>query len=227
MDATTPLTPEAQRKLDRARKRKAILAGGVVLGLGAAVTLAAWSDDVFANGVFSTGGNFALQGAVDPLNTEMTSKDWRPYGTAAGAAVLTFAASMAPGETVYAPFSIQSTEETDLPGTLTQLSAYTDGGVLSPFLSYSIGQDATTCVAGGTGNGIAWASQSGLTTVKAPGTLTGTAPAVAPASADEVPLCIAVTLADTQDSRNAINAASGDVATTITWDFLGTQTTTP
>ncbi|MFN3340157.1 MAG: SipW-dependent-type signal peptide-containing protein, partial [Dietzia sp.] len=55
LNANDTITPDAQQKQDRARKRKALLAGGVVLGLGAAVTLAAWSDDVFANGIFNTG----------------------------------------------------------------------------------------------------------------------------------------------------------------------------
>ena len=39
-------SPAPSVKLDRNRKRKALLAGGVVLGLGATMTLAAWTDDV-------------------------------------------------------------------------------------------------------------------------------------------------------------------------------------
>ena len=48
----------------RSRKVRAILAGGLVLGLGAAVTLAAWNDSEFAKGTF-TSGSLNIQGSVD------------------------------------------------------------------------------------------------------------------------------------------------------------------
>ncbi len=48
----------------RTTKARAILAGGLVLGVGAAVTLAAWTDDEFANGIFSA-GTFVFQGSAD------------------------------------------------------------------------------------------------------------------------------------------------------------------
>ncbi|MGW8592151.1 SipW-dependent-type signal peptide-containing protein [Dietzia sp. NPDC055877] len=225
MDASTPMPADLQRQQDRKRKRKAILAGGVVLGLGAAVTLAAWSDDVFAQGTFGTGGNFALQGATDTLDTAIDSKNWAPYGTAAGAAVLSFAANMAPGETIYAPFSIRTTSETTLNGTLTSVSAFTDTGLLAPYLSYTIDQDATTCTSDGTGNdGTRWATGTSVSTAEADAVLAGSAPTVSAAAADEVKLCIAVSLEDSQASRDVINNnTSTDVDTVITWDFLGEQ----
>ena len=50
-----------------ARNRKgiirAILAGGIVLGVGAAVTLAAWNASEFATGTFQA-GTFTIEGAT-------------------------------------------------------------------------------------------------------------------------------------------------------------------
>lgn len=45
------------------RKVRAIAAGSAVVGLGAALTLAAWSDSEFAKGSFST-AKFGIQGAA-------------------------------------------------------------------------------------------------------------------------------------------------------------------
>ena len=54
-----------REKTEHTRKRagivRAILAGGLVLGVGAAVTLAAWNDSEFATGTFGA-GSFNLEG---------------------------------------------------------------------------------------------------------------------------------------------------------------------
>lgn len=48
---------------DTQRKVLAVLAGGVVLGVGVGVTLAAWNDSEFATGTF-TAGSFNLEGST-------------------------------------------------------------------------------------------------------------------------------------------------------------------
>ena len=147
MDATTPLNPEAQRKQDRARKRKAILAGGVVLGLGAAVTLAAWSDDVFANGTFNTGG-FELQGSVNGTvfqDYDDDDPDGEGPGTADGPVSLSFnleATEMAPSQTVYAPFAIATSSATDLDGTFS-IDSVQATGKYSGILTYRVFQEGS------------------------------------------------------------------------------------
>lgn len=88
----------------RSRKRKALLAGGVVLGLGATVTLAAWTDDVWVSGAFSA-GTFNVQGAVDAAGD-----DWRELATSDDSGALEFTVSpsaMAPGDSVYAPLNLR------------------------------------------------------------------------------------------------------------------------
>lgn len=57
MDTVTPTTRNRRKVL-------AVLAGGLVLGVGAAITLAAWNDSEFATGTF-TAGSFNLQGSTD------------------------------------------------------------------------------------------------------------------------------------------------------------------
>lgn len=96
MTLVDPADPASQ-----ARKRKALLADGIVLGLGAAFTVAAWSDDVWVSASFNT----------SPLNLEGNIGDgWRAFATADNAAHLTFTVSpsaMRPGDSVYAPLSMR------------------------------------------------------------------------------------------------------------------------
>lgn len=85
----------------RGRKRKALLAGGVVLGLGATMTLAAWTDDVWVNGAFSA-GKFNVQG-----NTGVGG--WQDYDSAPGGGLVfsTAPTAMTPNDAVYAPLNLR------------------------------------------------------------------------------------------------------------------------
>lgn len=150
MDATSSPAADFQRQQDRKRKRKALLAGGVVLGLGAAMTLAAWSDDVFADGVFNTGSSFELQGAANPgavpVNTDLTFKDYDgPDGLEAETAPLQFnitATDMVPSGTVYAPLTIATSSDTDDAGTFT-LASVEAAGPYANLLTYRVYKEAT------------------------------------------------------------------------------------
>ncbi|MGX1597691.1 SipW-dependent-type signal peptide-containing protein [Dietzia maris] len=239
MDATTPLNPEAQRKQDRARKRKAILAGGVVLGLGAAVTLAAWSDDVFANGTFNT-GSFELQGSLD--NTDFLDYD-NDGNPADGPATLSFqldADSMAPSQTVYAPFTIATSTTTSLDGTFTLASVSVDGSY-DGVLTYQIFTEAThgaNCSPSGAQNLAPAARWAGGVDTLADGVVGGTALPVlknqgtASPSAGRQHLCFAVTMgefggaaATNQANVEAATQASPvDNSTVVTWTFNGQST---
>lgn len=84
---------------DRRRRKTAlaVLAGGLVLGVGAVVTLAAWQDDEFANGTFTSSGDFELAGQVS------TAEGFTDHATSPGGA-LAFdvnAASLAPNMVSY------------------------------------------------------------------------------------------------------------------------------
>jgi predicted ribosomally synthesized peptide with SipW-like signal peptide len=94
-------TTERSERDRRSRRIRALLAGGLVLGIGAAVTLAAWTDNEFAQGSF-TASRFDLQGSTD-------GTAYADHATAPGAP-LTFTldpSSLAPGDVVTAPFAVR------------------------------------------------------------------------------------------------------------------------
>lgn len=118
----SPIAPAASASLRR-RRVYAILAGGLVLGVGAAVTLAAWNDSEFAKSTF-TAGSFTFQGSTNGTSFEEHASD-------AGAAALTFAVNptnLSPGDVVYAPYAIKLTGTTD--ADLTQTTSIDAGGSL-------------------------------------------------------------------------------------------------
>ncbi|QOR70738.1 hypothetical protein IM660_19575 [Ruania alkalisoli] len=121
----------------RSRKIRAVLAGGVVLGVGAAVTLAAWNDSEFTTGLFGA-GSFDLQGSAtgDDL-------DYTDHASAGGAAELTFSApfdNLAPDDVVYAPYWVRLAAGTTSPASLdlVALDSTDTTGTNSANLSYEV-----------------------------------------------------------------------------------------
>lgn len=85
----------------RFTKVRAILAGGLVLGVGAAITLAAWNDSEFATGTFAA-GTFNLEGSTDGASfTDHASAPGGPLDFAVNPS------NLSPGDTVAAPFSVR------------------------------------------------------------------------------------------------------------------------
>ncbi|GAA1537802.1 hypothetical protein GCM10009691_11280 [Brevibacterium picturae] len=99
---------QRQRRL-RNRRIKAVLAGGLVFGIGSAATLAAWTDTEEASGSFEA-GTFNIELAVDGSwnNTSEMNFD---------------AAGMYPGSKVYAPVFVRTTPDTTMNGELIVSSA--------------------------------------------------------------------------------------------------------
>lgn len=138
MDVTPvePARPEPGGKRMRSRKTRAILAAGLVLGLGAAVTLAAWNDSEFATGTF-TAGTFNLVGSTDGAT-------FTDHASADAAATLGFTvptASLSPGDVVYAPFALELDGSTSDDALVTVSSAATTGTITQ--LSYQLLQTTT------------------------------------------------------------------------------------
>jgi predicted ribosomally synthesized peptide with SipW-like signal peptide len=157
-----------------------------VLGVGAAVTLAAWNASDFATGDFQA-GTFAFEGSPDGTNYALH---------AAGApATLAFDAAddLSPSTTTYAPYWLRLGAGTTSDATVTVTSAGTTGTVAG--LTYGM----TELAAGDTCN----ASASGQSLIPAGTTLDsvgGTSPTVSlvhgASSTDDgtaVQLCLAVT----------------------------------
>jgi len=89
------------------RRVRAILAGGAVLGVGAVVTMAAWSDSEFVSGAFAS-GTFNLVG-------DATGEGFSDHADSSSAAELAFsitAEKLTPGDLVTAPFAVALDEGT-------------------------------------------------------------------------------------------------------------------
>ena len=246
-DSTMPQPHDGGRSAeDRKRRRRAILAGGIVLGLGAAATLATWSDDLWAKGSFQT-GSFDLVGSKVPNSSSFG--DYQQYATEQQAADLTsvtpaegggvnFAINslnLSPGETVVAPFSVATTQDTSTDGRYWLQEAKVDAGKLAPFLTFSIVQSATCTAddpATAANEQTSMANPWKTNTFSAPietETFGSIRSAAAPGAdiplqqkfGNQSHLCIGVTLADDQDAIKAAGAQGDAGKTTITWHFKG------
>jgi predicted ribosomally synthesized peptide with SipW-like signal peptide len=190
------------------RRLRAVLAGGLVLGLGAAVTLAAWTDQETAAGSFD----------ASIFNTE-SSIDRTTWASNTNPPVATFTAvtGMSPSSSTFAPFNVRTTAATTVAGsvTLTATTRTLTTGSLTEVLEYRIARLATattTCnatnIAAGTyltGAGGAWLDA-------------GTLPASPVASAigaagAELRYCLEVRIKST--AANSYQGATG----TLTWTF--------
>jgi predicted ribosomally synthesized peptide with SipW-like signal peptide len=84
------------------RKIAAVLAGGLVLGVGTMATLASWNDSEFASATF-TAGKFIFEGAAD----QTTFSDHATIGTAAALTFTTPFNNMSPNDVVYAGYAVR------------------------------------------------------------------------------------------------------------------------
>ncbi|MFD6815416.1 SipW-dependent-type signal peptide-containing protein [Microbacterium sp. NPDC060132] len=191
----------------RSRRLRALLAGGLVLGIGTTATLAAWNDSEFGSATF-TAGRFDLVGATDGVT-------FSSHATTGAAAALNFQlppTAMAPGTTTYALFSVK-TASPSVAGVL-QLTAGTPGGTgLASSLTYGVRAIAgTTCSAATYPGGTAVVADGSALTAGGASTQ-----AVSANGASVVNYCFAVTLPTT-----APNTAQG-LTMTQTWQIQGTS----
>ncbi|MFC4224960.1 SipW-dependent-type signal peptide-containing protein [Lysinibacter cavernae] len=112
---------------------RALLVGGLVLGVGAAVTMASWVDNEVATGAFG----------ASIFNTVSSSQGSASdhHTTAPGAALTFNAAAMSPGTSGYAWLNVQTTPQTNVTGSLNlsgQTFSNTSAVALSPYLQYRI-----------------------------------------------------------------------------------------
>lgn len=208
---------EITKVTDR-RKILAVLAGGLVLGVGAAVTLAAWNDSEFAQGTF-TAGSFNLEGSTTSATT-----GFQDHESEAGAASLEFtlplAENLSPTDVVYAPFWVRLDAGTTSPATLVA-SGITSQSDPAPdnndeHLSYAVYEidAAATCDETATTAGTLLAQGGDLTEFTASNDVSlaigaGSDPGAA------AQLCFVVTAEST--------LVQGE-ASTATWQFTATST---
>lgn len=170
MTATNTSELDRDRRAAKRRKLGALLAGGLVLGVGAAVTLASWNDSEFAKANL-TAGTFVFQGSTDGTT-------FADHASSGGAASLTFTTGfdkLSPNDVVYAPYALKLTGSS--PATLTP-TAPAVTGALSGKATFAAVQTATFgCNAG------AFTGGTTLVTTMSPG--------------DTVNLCLKVTASPT------------------------------
>ncbi|MGU3432441.1 SipW-dependent-type signal peptide-containing protein [Actinomycetes bacterium M1A6_2h] len=212
--------PSGDNKLARRRKIRALLAGGLVLGIGAAVTLAAWTDNVFGTATF-TAENWNVQGDFSAAGSGV----WDEYDTVGTAGIFNYTANfnaLSPGTTVYAPVALRVGSATGAGGAyaanVTLNGATPTTGPLTQYLTYTVvsGISASACTA---------QTITGGTTVVAAGSPLGTNSAAnaisLPAAGTAVPLCFAVSLPSTVTAAQAAGKTTGNV----TWQFAATAVT--
>ena len=140
------------------RKILAVLAGGLVLGVGAAVTLAAWNDSEFAKGTF-TAGSFTFTGSADGTT-------FSDHATTGAAASLTFElnpTNLSPGDVVYAPYALRLGGTYD--ATLASVAPVADGDFATPGkLTYAVVSTGTTFGCDATAFGAGTAVPTTMTT---------------------------------------------------------------
>lgn len=162
---------------------RAVLAGGLVLGIGAAATVAAWTDEEHTSATL-TAGTFSIVGATDGVT-------FADHPTAPGA-TLTFAVSptaMVPGAVVYALYSVK-TAPTSVAGSVQLTADAANGSGLGAYLTYGV-----TAIAGTTCSVATFAEGTSVVTPGSVPTAGGAAAqAVVAGGASVVNYCFAVTL---------------------------------
>ncbi len=205
----------------RSGKVRAILASGLVLGVGAAFTLAAWTDNEWVFGGAGPGNdtpgtkNYGMeQNTVVPPGEAVWTDQGSPNGGRLDFTIK--AASMLPGDTVYAPFQLRAKVKSETL-TVTLAEARQADGAVEPTNSSTlynalryrawVGVKAENCDADGLKTG------EGVSVLVGPGTGAGlplntlgadpfTLPAgsTAGAAGAAVDLCFAMTLPANADA---------------------------
>ncbi|GAB3190508.1 SipW-dependent-type signal peptide-containing protein [Nesterenkonia suensis] len=202
------LTTRRERRRRRSRhvlsrRLRALMAGGLVLGVGASVTLAAWNDSEHAGGAVSA-GHFTLEGSTDGTAFSSTTSE-APHQLS-----FTTTSDLIPGARTYALFSVRTTSGS-IGGTVQLQGDDGNTGTLSSALTYGVrAVTGPTCTASAFGEG---------SPVVPRGTpLTGDADAEQPVAADQgsvVHYCLELTM-----SSEAPNSVQGTTATPQ-WHAVG------
>ena len=123
-------------------KVRAVLAGALVLGVGATMTLASWTDTEFAAGAFAT-SKFDTQSSIDGAS-------WSDNTSAPGASITFAGTGMSPDTHRYG-YVLVRTKPNSVAGTLTFVApTVTNGGTdTSPFLGAALQYKAVAITAAG------------------------------------------------------------------------------
>jgi predicted ribosomally synthesized peptide with SipW-like signal peptide len=204
----THRAPAQRRGFARTR---ALLAGAVVLGVGASITLASWTDNEYGSGSFSA-STFTTESST-------VAGVWASNTSAPGAALAFNASGMSPSVSYYAWINVRTTAASNVGGTI-RLSSSTTSGGLVPVLEYRAvrtSATATTCDATAfTGSPIyiAGGAASYLAVTAVPGSPVNSA---ITSPSGELRFCF-----ETRVQSGAANSYQGTTAT-VTWLLSATS----
>lgn len=195
---------------------RAALAGALVLGVGATMTLAAWTDQEFATGSFAASVFDVLS---SPDGSPLTS-----HGTAPGATLTFAAAGLSPGTSAFAPLDVATSTGSTVGGTLTltAISAVTTAGIgLGDALGYRIVRLAgtsTACQASAFTAPAQWVTPaSGAYT-----NVTAALPALSAVTLSSAGTVVQRLCVEVQLAGSASSAHQG-ASSSVTWSFSGTS----
>lgn len=197
----------AQNRQQQRKKLFAVLAGGLVLGVGTSATLASWNDSEFATADFGSGA-LNLVGSIDGT----VYADHSAAGAAALQFTLPLSSQLSPGDTVYAPYWVRVDSTTTAPATLTAsaVTATDSVGTNSAHLAFEVRAiDATASCDASASTSPLLASGASLDALT-PGDAITLATGVDGGEGDAVQLCFAIT-ADSGLQQSA--------STTATWQL--------
>lgn len=197
----------ASPKRWRSRRLRALLAAGLVLGIGSSMTVAAWTDEDHARGTI-TSGTFVLEG---------NGGQGFEVSSAENPRTLTFAPSataMLPSQETYALYRVR-TSQSSVAGSLQFQGAAANSGPLGEHLRYGVRiiADGATC------NATSFSNSTNIVVATTSTLATGssTTQTVSAAGASVANYCIRLTLPST-----APNSAQGQQATPR-WVVQGTS----
>ena len=193
-------------KRTRGRKVAAVLAGGLVLGVGTMATLASWNDSEFASATF-TSGYFNLEGAVDTAQASFT--DHASSGSAnSGLTFSTKFNNLTPGDLVAAPYALRLGIGTTRNAKVTLVAATKTGTVDD--LTYEVVKTSTAgCTTTTTGTPVV-AANTAMTSVVGATVLDLTMGTLVTSPGDPAFLCFKVTA-----GPNLHQSQTG----AVTWQF--------
>ncbi|MFJ6415583.1 SipW-dependent-type signal peptide-containing protein [Paeniglutamicibacter sp. NPDC091659] len=188
------------------RKIAAVLAGGLVLGIGAATTLAAWTDSQYATATF-TAGIFKIESSINGTT-------WTDHTAGAPAQLTLSAAGMSPGVSSFGYLDVRTTDASTLGGTVL-LQAATKGSSDPQDMIDALEFRAKALNAGQTCDAAALGSAAFVDVTASP-VVTGSQ-SLSPKKANVVRYCL-----QTQMKTSAPSSIQGKTAN-LTWTVLGTS----
>ena len=211
MSTSPQPVPSAAQKQNRRKKTRAIMASGLVLGVGAAVTLAAWSDTVWGAGTFGTEGSaFNIEGSFDGGTT------WDEYVTSDNAGPMMFAQNanaLIPGQPVYQLVGLHETQE-NLGADIVLNRTNADTSDLRDLVTVAVADAGTGAAAPACGPDADLDFSSSATIGSAPGEMLTTEVA----SGDYRWVCFSATL-----SGDATVTDGNITSDPILWEFVATS----